>query len=108
MQKNLLMGLFVTVAAMLALPLPAFAQEAAAGINVGHGLIALGTGLGIALAALGGALSQGRVASAALEAIGRNPAAAPKMLTPLILGLVFIETLVILTFAITFFLPDKF
>jgi len=90
-------------AAVLLSPLAALAQPETT-VDAGRGLIALGAGLGVALAALGGALGQGKVVSAALEAIGRNPAAGGKMLTPMVLGLVFIETLVIFTFVIAFFL----
>ncbi len=61
----------------------------------------------IGLAALGGALGQGRVASAAMEGIGRNPNAKDKMQTPMILGLVFIETVVLFAFVIAFSIYTK-
>ena len=51
-----------------------------------------------ALAALG----QGRVASAACEALGRNPAARTGIQVALILGLAFIESLVLFTLVIIF------
>jgi F-type H+-transporting ATPase subunit c len=57
--------------------------------------IALATGFAIGIAALGGALGQGRAASAALEGIARNPGAAGKIVTPMIIGLALIESLVI-------------
>ncbi|MGB1673118.1 MAG: hypothetical protein ACPHRA_07830, partial [Limisphaerales bacterium] len=38
--------------------------------------LALGAGLGIGLAAAGGAIGQGKTMDAALNAIGRNPGAA--------------------------------
>jgi F-type H+-transporting ATPase subunit c len=60
----------------------------------------VGAGLAIGLAALGGGLSQGRTASAALEGMARNPQAADKLNTPMIIGLVFTETLVLFSFAI--------
>jgi len=75
---------------------PAFAQEAAAEAGnqfKDYGIFA--AGLGIALAAFGGAMSQGRTASAALEGIARNPGSADKMFVPMVLGLVLIESLVI-------------
>lgn len=75
---------------------PAFAQEggaAAADQFKDYGIFA--AGLGIALAAFGGAMSQGRTASAALEGIARNPGSADKMFVPMVLGLVLIESLVI-------------
>ena len=52
-------------------------------------------GLGIALAAFGGAAGQGKTAASALEGIARNPNAADKMFVPMVLGLVLIESLVI-------------
>lgn len=68
---------------------------------------ALGAGLAIALAALGGALGQGRAAAAALEGISRNPGAAPRIQTPMILGLALIESLVLFAFAVSFLLYSK-
>ena len=68
---------------------------------------ALAAGLGIAIAAGLGALGQGKVAAAALDGIARNPNAAPKMFTPMIIGLALIETLVIYTLIISFILVFK-
>jgi F-type H+-transporting ATPase subunit c len=69
--------------------------------------LAIGAGLGIGLAAAGGALGQGRAVSSAMEGLSRNPQASDKMFLPLILGLVFIESLVIYTLVIAFFLQGK-
>lgn len=71
----------------------AFAQDGSA--NDYKGWIAIASGLAIGLSAFGGALGQGRAANAALDGIARNPSAAEKLQTPMILGLVFIESLVI-------------
>ena len=60
----------------------------------------LGAGLAIGIAALGGALGQGKVASAIAEAIGRNPSAAGKLNLPFFVGLALIESLVILGFVV--------
>jgi F-type H+-transporting ATPase subunit c len=82
----------------------AFAQEGAA--EVAHTPVAdlagLGAGLGLGLAALGGALGQGKTASSALEGIARNPAASDKVFTPMIIGLALIESLVLYAFVIAF------
>ncbi|MBT3982020.1 MAG: ATP synthase F0 subunit C [Bacteriovoracaceae bacterium] len=51
----------------------------------------------VAIAALGGTQAQSRAASTALEGIARNPAAADKLQTPMILGLALMESLVIFT-----------
>ncbi len=86
----------------------AFAQEggAANSFNV-QAAAAIGAGLAIALAALGGALGQGKAAAAALEGISRNPGAAPRIQTPMILGLALIESLVLFAFAVSFLLYSK-
>ena len=67
----------------------------------------LGAGLAIGLGVLGGAIGQGRAAAAALEGISRNPGAAARIQTPMILGLALIESLVLLAFVIAFFLQGK-
>lgn len=84
----------------------AFAQEAAAGANKfdAQSMAALGAGIAIGLAVLGGGLGQGKAAAAALEGISRNPGAAGRIQTPMILGLALIESLVLFAFAIAFLL----
>ena len=86
-----------------------FAQEAAAPVvaqattgNAGAGLVAIAAALAIGIAVLGGTMGQGKAAAAALEGIARNPAAADKLFTPLILSLALIESLVILAFLVAF------
>lgn len=69
--------------------------------------LALGAGLGLGLAAAIGALGQGRAVAAAMEGISRNPGASDKMFLPLILGLVFMESLVIYMLVVAFFLQGK-
>lgn len=66
--------------------------------------IGLAAGLGIAIAAFGGALGQGRTASSALDGIARNPGASGKIFTPMILGLALIESLVIYSLIISIML----
>jgi F-type H+-transporting ATPase subunit c len=68
------------------------------------GWIALAAGLGIGLAALGGAIGQGRAAGSALDGIARNPGAADKIRGPMILGLALIESLVIYALIISILL----
>jgi F-type H+-transporting ATPase subunit c len=84
---------------------PAFAQGAAEGGGSGVGAAAaIGAGIAIGLAVLGGGLGQGRAAAAALEGISRNPGAAPRIQTPMILGLALIESLVLFAFLIAYML----
>jgi F-type H+-transporting ATPase subunit c len=85
-----------------------FAQETAAhaaatGIT-DKGLMSLAVGAGLGLAGLGAALGQGRAASSALEGIARNPAAADKIQTPLILSLAFMEAIALYGLALAFVL----
>jgi F-type H+-transporting ATPase subunit c len=71
------------------------------------GWIAIAAGLGLGIAALGGALGQGRAAATALDGIARNPGAADKIRGPMILGLALIESLVIYSLIIAFLLLGK-
>src|SRR5688500_8903479 len=59
--------------------------------------IALGVGLGIGLAVLGAGIGQGLAAGNAVSGISRQPEAAGKIQTAMIIGLALIESLVILT-----------
>jgi F-type H+-transporting ATPase subunit c len=63
---------------------------------------ALGSALAIGLAALGGTLSQGRAADAALSGIARNPSSADKVFTPMIIALALIEFQAIMGFIIAY------
>lgn len=89
-------------------PLAAFAEEAGDKMGANKYDVktwaAVGAGVAIGLGVLGGGLGQGRAAAAALEGISRNPGAAPRIQTPMILGLALIESLVLLAFVIAFFL----
>jgi F-type H+-transporting ATPase subunit c len=87
-----------------------FAQDPTAlGSNTfdAQAMAALGAGIAIGLAVLGGGMGQGRAAAAALEGISRNPGAAPRIQTPMILGLALIESLVLFAFAVAFLLQAK-
>jgi F-type H+-transporting ATPase subunit c len=90
------------VAGMAAMP--ALAQGDAAAKPPEHVAvgIVLAAGLSMAIAAAFCGLGQGRVAAAACEGIARNPGAAGAIRTAMILGLVFIETLVLFTLAVVF------
>ncbi len=88
----------------------AFAQEAMkAGSNPNDVKMfaAIGAGFAIGLGVLGGAMGQGRAAAAALEGISRNPGAAARIQTPMILGLALIESLVIYALIIALLLVLK-
>ncbi len=77
-------------------------RQAVAAGSLTSGLIAIGAALAIGLAVLGGTSAQGKAAAAALEGIARNPAAADKLFTPLVLSLALIESLVFLAFLVAY------
>jgi F-type H+-transporting ATPase subunit c len=76
----------------------AYAQDGA-GASWGTGV---GAGLAIGLAAIGGGLGQGRTASAALEGMARNPQVSGTLQTPMLIALVFTETLTLFSFAVAY------
>ncbi|NUQ71486.1 MAG: ATP synthase F0 subunit C [Chthonomonadales bacterium] len=70
-------------------------------------VLALAVGLGLPLAVIGGAAAQGRAAASALDGMARQPEAIGKIQTAMILGLAFIESLVIFTFVFLFLLKSQ-
>lgn len=93
-------GLFVFTLAVLTFAAPAV--FAADGVERGPHWIALSTAVGMAVAAAFCGMGQARVASAACEGMARNPGAADAIRGAMILGLVFIETLVLFTLAMIY------
>jgi F-type H+-transporting ATPase subunit c len=92
--------IIIALLAIMMMALPAFAQGGtAAPVN---NMVPIAAGFGIAIAAGLGGLGQGRVGAAACEAMARNPAARPAIQVALILGLAFIESLVLFTLVIIF------
>jgi F-type H+-transporting ATPase subunit c len=71
-------------------------------VNPAAGQLGMAAALAIAVAAVGGAMAQGKAAAVALEGIARNPAASDKLFTPMIIALALIESLVIYAFVIAF------
>lgn len=109
MNKKLLMSL-VGLSLALAPAMAAAAEGAAAGGGEGfmkYFAIAIGAGLAIGLSAIGGGLGQGKAVAAALEGIARNPGAAGKIVTPMIIGLAMIESLVIYGLVVALILVFK-
>ena len=60
-----------------------------------EGMKSLAAAIAIAVGALGPGLGIGLLASKAMEAIGRNPEAAPKIQTAMILAIAFAEAIAI-------------
>ena len=98
--RKVTMIIFALMALML-MAMPAYAQGGAAAAT-GTNWVAIASGFGIAIAAGLAGLGQGRVGAAACEAMARNPAARPAVQLALILGLAFIESLVLFTLVIIF------
>jgi F-type H+-transporting ATPase subunit c len=98
MRKFLLFAFIFTVAAV------AFAQTPAAAAGSFNTLFDTKRLVYIAVAGAAAACgtAQAKVLSSAYEAMARNPQAADKISGSLVLGLAFIEALVLFTFALTF------
>jgi F-type H+-transporting ATPase subunit c len=88
---------FMTLA-VLCLAVPAFAEGGSAVVN----LVPIGAGLGMALAAGLCGLGQGKATASATEALARNPGARGGIMTLLVLGLAFMESLSLFTMVIVF------
>lgn len=95
------MIIFFSLLAISMMTMPAYAQGGGAAAG-GTNWVALASGFGIAIAAGLAALGQGKVGAAACEGMARNPAARPGIQLALILGLAFIESLVLFTLVIIF------
>lgn len=91
--QNVLMAV-----AMLCFAVPAFAQGTSGVVD----LAPIGIGLGIALAAGLCGLGQGKAIASATESVARNPGATASIQFLLILGLAFIESLTLFTFAMIY------
>jgi F-type H+-transporting ATPase subunit c len=105
--KRVAAVLFILAVVLVIAP-ASFAQAAApAKQPINTTTLVISAGFGVAVAALGGGLGQGRIAAAACEGIARNPGATAGVRAAMILGLVFVETLTLFTFALGFLLYLK-
>ena len=71
------------------------------------GLLARGVAWGLPIAVIGAGLGQGKAAAAALEGVARQPEAAGKIQTMMIIALALIESLVIYALLMFFMLQGK-
>ncbi len=100
--------LFLSVLALIVMNAAVFAQAGAAGAAqpandqtiASYKAIAAGIGFGIAV--LGGALGQGRIGAGAVEGAARNPSAAGRIQTIMILALALVESLVLFALLVVF------
>jgi F-type H+-transporting ATPase subunit c len=65
-------------------------------------ILALVKGLTMAIGGMFPALAIGKIVSKAMDAIGRNPEAGPKLFVPMLLGAAFAEAIAIYALVITF------
>ena len=90
MRRSLILG----VLAVLAIPTAAMAAEGGTGGWIGpFAVIAAGIGMAIAAGLCG--LGQGRAVASAVDAMARQPGAAARIQTAMIIGLALIESLAI-------------
>ena len=102
---NKLRMAFYAVVAVLMSAAPTLAQAANTAADNDFSVAKyakIAAGFGFAIAAALAAIGQSRVAAAAAEGVARNPGAGARIQTMMILGLVFIETLVLFTLVVIF------
>ena len=102
----------LAIVAMLGVP--AFATEAPTapqatdtGKTGSSSMLGLALGLGLAIAAFGGALGQSNAIAKAVDAVARQPEAGGRIQGMMIIGLALIETLVIYMLLICFMWGSK-
>lgn len=89
--------LFMTLSALF-MATPVFAQSTSG--SSAASWVPIGAGIGMAIASGLCGLGQGRAAASATEAVARNPGARAGIMTMLMLGLAFMESLALFTFVI--------
>ena len=90
---------------ILASSMSVFAQAAVGAVDNANSVNkyrAIAAGIGFAIAVFGGALGQSRIGAAACEGAARNPGAAGRIQTMMILGLALIESLVLFALLVIF------
>jgi F-type H+-transporting ATPase subunit c len=75
-------------------------------MNIGV-VLAFSAPLAVGLAAFGSAFGLGRAVGSAMDAIGRQPEAAGKIMTNMIIGAALIEALTIYTLVVFFIVFEK-
>jgi len=108
-KRRMVAAAFLGVMVTLACAPLVWAEEGSGGLDsMTKGIIGAAGGLCISLAAIAGTLAQGKSIAAGLEGIARNPGAAGKIQTPMIIGLAFQESLVLYALVVAFMLILKF
>jgi F-type H+-transporting ATPase subunit c len=108
MKKFITVAMLLTVFVGFSYGIAMAAEGAAGGLDASvKSMVALAAGLGIAIAAFGGAIGQGLGIASALNGIARNPGASGKIVTPMIIGLAMVESLVIYSLVVSLLLIFK-
>ncbi len=98
--------LFLSVLALIVMNAAVFAQAGAAAQPANADTVAsykaIAAGIGFGIAVLGGALGQGRIGAGAVEGAARNPSAAGRIQTIMILALALVESLVLFALLVVF------
>jgi F-type H+-transporting ATPase subunit c len=102
MRKKLLLVMVGLVALGLAAPVLAADQSGAAASTMRDVWKFAAAAFAIGIAAFGGAFGQGRAVASACTSMGRNPGAAGPVRITMLLGVAFIESLVIYALVIAF------
>ncbi len=102
--KSLSRHFWRVICVAMALAAPAMAQS---GDGVATGFAWFGAALAIGLGTIGPGLGLGNGVGKAMEAIGRNPEAEPRIKNNMIVGLAFIEALSIYALLIALLLGTK-
>ena len=97
-------SLILVAVGVIGFPAIAQAAEGAAGGGWVGPFAVIASGLGMALAAGLCALGQGRAVASAVDAMGRQPGAAARIQTAMIIGLALIESLAIYTLVVAMIL----
>jgi F-type H+-transporting ATPase subunit c len=107
-KTGLIVFLCILALGVASIALAAEEEAATGGLPAGAAAaIPIGAGIGIGIAAIGGALGQGISIRSALDGIARNPGASGKIVTPMIIGLAMIESLVIYSLLVSLLLLFK-
>jgi F-type H+-transporting ATPase subunit c len=103
MRRLRMLGFAVLGVLMAAISAVAQPATSAAESAVSYkGYVAIAAGIGFAIAVFGGAIGQSRIGAAACEGAARNPGAAGRIQTMMILGLALIESLVLFALLVVF------
>ncbi len=98
MKKSKLVFLVAVLLTLFAVP--ALAQDGEGEDGGGANLGLLGAAVGLGIAAAGGAIGQGRATGEACAGLARNPGAGGRIQIMLLIGLAFMESVVLYTLLI--------